>query len=598
MTGISSYPGNQYPVAYQPAQQVRFADRVASQDAQPSAHQGPPSKSGKGWSFGESACSFFLGGAKNVVSGMFTWQGMATIAAGVALTVATGGAATPFLIAGGLAVAGVTGAASTAKAAVAFANNDVDAYHEALEGAGASTISAGLGVLAARSYYAGGAKGTVGGKAVTLAEEAPKNPVTALFKDMRGQLLRTDGETTTTAWQGLKGNTTDLFNTKVSAVKGWWSGANRPLTSAKPLETVEAANEFLAQVVKEPSKFPKDFEAGLTPEKFAKLGDAERIALANKLQTVSELYMSEAAAAKMPEIPATSLAEHKAGLARQIDARLAGKAINEHEAAFLKAAAANDKATSTQLRAVEMYLGERPLQPTNAEIQSLVSSFTGKGKSLTPADIQAAIKESGGDLSVAEASLHRMESFNSAYRGFLTEKYGPDFKVDAYRVRPDVAKTFESPEAFTAKLNTTYEGIAADPKSAPFTIRDAAGQGYSKAGEFAGQVRSRFSKTPAAPSADPAVAAGPAPTNPGPSIHQFRQALINDGVGIEHGMVGKTLAHEFHNPGTLGTYAMGGAYTGRFFGGGGNEEYYAPEGAQVVGFDSATQQPIFQHSGT
>lgn len=492
-------------------------------------HAGPPQKS---FSIGESLHSLFWGGTKKFVGGLFSLQGAGMMAGAIGLSIATGGAAIPFLIAGGAVMAAGTGAYSALKATDHLANGNVEGYYDALGDVGASGIGLGLSAVGARSYYRNGGQVTANGRTVKLtnAEEAAQSPFRALYRDVRGQLKR--GEGGENIYQIGKNNTQAWGKGKWNSMKTWFRGDNKPLKLAG--ESPEQVTQFLDQAVQNPKKFGYDnfnkkFVEGLT-----KMTEAERLVQAKKLQLASEVTAAQrglpAQALAMTPDEAAALQQ---SLRQGVEARK-GTVLTAEEAAALEGFL-KGKPTPAQLRGAEAVLKQRPIKPDAAAVEALTGKFSGEGKPFKPAEINAAIQEAGGDLAAAEAFLTRRASLNNVYHDFLRAKYGQDFKPSAsHQVSPEIVRSSLTPEGFKAQLASVFDAEVA-------TLGDP-----SKSSLLNG-IGPKFAQVKRS------VLGGEAPAQP--SANRFHQALANDGVPVQQTHVNRLLAFDHQNPGHVPTHA-------------------------------------------
>ncbi len=100
--------------------------------------------------------SLVKGATVNFIKAATSPKGLLMAAGGIALTVATGGAALPFLIAGGVAMSGVQVAKNGAAAYSLYKQGNVDGAEKALENVGTGITSGVLSVAGARAAVKGG----------------------------------------------------------------------------------------------------------------------------------------------------------------------------------------------------------------------------------------------------------------------------------------------------------------------------------------------------------------------------------------------------------------------------------------------------------
>lgn len=134
-SGYSSYSNYTQPYGMQSAQSLATQFNSNFNVARP---EPPKKKSGGIFGAIKDVATGFVKGAINTVKSLATPQGLLMLAAGIALVVATGGAATPFLIGAGVAMGG-------AKMATSAAKGDWEGVGEGLFGVTASVAGARMG---------------------------------------------------------------------------------------------------------------------------------------------------------------------------------------------------------------------------------------------------------------------------------------------------------------------------------------------------------------------------------------------------------------------------------------------------------------------
>lgn len=568
---------------YNPTGQRVSADYTASAPSgggQPAAAR--PRR--RGFSIGETLCSFFKGAVVDTVKGIFTPQGMLMLAGGIALTAIGLG---PVVLAAGLAFGGYQLITSGAGAAQAAASGDWDKYYENVEGVGSGAVAVGLSAYGARQFYRGGGSVASRGGTATIEDASLvsrdmglRGTMRTLFRDVTGQVQRTGG---TGGGRNLysiaRTNAVDWGTAKYAAFTSWRTGANRPLTPSQPLNNPAAVEAFLTEANTAAGR--AKINPALHPEldSLASVTDpGARAILAQRLATNSELFMAEAAAtrANVPLSPAEAT-QLQSRLATDIARR---RALPANDPAHITAQQAADlngmirpgsgTPTNAQLQSVDAFINARPMTVDPAALAQMTGRINVPGQPpvATSSEIAAVVRQCGGDLIAAEAQLTRLGQFNQAYQGFLQSKYGADFQItSSHRVTPEILGRYQSPAEFTAALDAQFGAL-------------------------------QTSLTPAAPTVNPGGPTPAAPTPVQPTFRQFRQGLLNEGQPVADSFISRRVAYEHNNPGFYGTRYGSSAGAGAVFGDNGQQQqFYGPGGPGqgqpvLVGFDQQGT-PIF-----